>query len=130
MRLHEVHQGIRKNKKGRRVGRGPGSGFGKTCGRGHKGQKSRAGWSRSPTFQGGAMPLVRRVPKRGFNNRFALVIAEVNIRDLERVFSDGDEIDVDVIRSQFGKGRFDELKVLGEGELTKKLKVSAIINFK
>ena len=71
------------------------------------------------------MPLVRRVPKRGFNNRFALVIAEVNIRDLERVFSDGDEIDVDVIRSQFGKGRFDELKVLGEGELTKKLKVSA-----
>jgi large subunit ribosomal protein L15 len=92
MRLNDVHQGIQKRKKSRRIGRGIGSGRGKTCGRGHKGQKSRAGWSSPPVFQGGTMPLVRRVPKRGFNNRFALHVATVNVADLERVFQDGDEV--------------------------------------
>ena len=65
MNLNDVHQGIQKRKKRRRVGRGPGSGHGKTAGRGHKGQGSRAGYSMSPTFEGGQMPLVRRIPKRG-----------------------------------------------------------------
>ena len=79
MRLDEVNRGIRKFKKRKRVGRGPGSGHGKTCGRGEKGQKSRAGWSRHPTFQGGAMPMVRRVPKRGFSCEDDL--GELRLRD-------------------------------------------------
>ena len=79
MNLHDIHRGIHKFKRRRRIGRGPGSGHGKTAGRGHKGQKSRAGYSRQITFQGGAMPMVRRIPKRGFNNRWALVVAVVNV---------------------------------------------------
>ena len=126
MRLHEVHQGIRKFKKKRRIGRGIGSGHGKTSGRGHKGAKSRAGYSRSPVFQGGAMPLVRRVPKRGFNNKFALVVATVNVADLERVFNAGEEVTPETLRDRsLAKSRYDILKILGDGELTKSLKVSA-----
>ncbi len=126
MNLNDVHQGIRKHKKARRVGRGIGSGRGKTCGRGHKGQKSRAGWSASPVFQGGTMPLIRRVPKRGFNNRYALTVATVNVGDLQRVFQDGDEVTPETLRARsLAKGRFDVLKILGDGELTMKLKVSA-----
>ena len=126
MNLHEVNRGIQKYKKRKRIGRGQGSGHGKTCGRGHKGQKSRAGYSRNPAFQGGAMPLVRRVPKRGFNNRFALVVATVNISDLERVFDAGAEVSTDSLREKsLAKQRYDELKILGDGDLTKKLTVSA-----
>lgn len=126
MNLNDVHRGIAKRKRPKRVGRGTGSGHGKTCGRGHKGQKSRAGASRKPTFQGGAMPLVRRVPKRGFNNQFADQIAVVNVGDLERVFQSGDEVDPVALRAKsLAKGRYDELKVLGTGQLTKKLTVSA-----
>ena len=126
MNLHEVNRGIQKYKKRKRIGRGQGSGHGKTCGRGHKGQKSRAGYSRNPAFQGGAMPLVRRVPKRGFNNRFALVVATVNISDLERVFDAGAEVTPDSLREKsLAKQRYDELKILGDGDLTKKLTVSA-----
>jgi len=126
MNLNDVHQGIRKHKKARRVGRGIGSGRGKTCGRGHKGQKSRSGWSASPVFQGGTMPLIRRVPKRGFNNRYALTVATVNVGDLQRVFQDGDEVTPETLRARsLAKGRFDVLKILGDGELTMKLKVSA-----
>lgn len=126
MNLEDVHRGITRNKRRRRIGRGPGSGWGKTAGRGHKGQKSRAGWSRHPAFQGGAMPLVRRVPKRGFNNRFALTVATVNISDLERAFAAGDEVTPDTLRAKsLAKSRWDLLKVLGDGQLTKKLKVSA-----
>ena len=126
MKLHNVHQGITKNKKRRRVGRGPGSGHGKTCGRGHKGQKSRAGWSRSPIFQGGAMPLVRRVPKRGFNNKFALTVFAVNVGDLEGAFDDGAEVTPATLKEQsMATRRYDVLKILGDGELTKKLVVSA-----
>lgn len=126
MKLHDVHKGIHKARKRRRLGRGPGSGHGKTSSRGHKGAKSRAGYSRHPAFQGGAMPMVRRVPKRGFNNRFALVVAEINIRDLERAFESGDEVTPEVLRQRsLVKGRYDVLKVLGTGELTKKLKVAA-----
>jgi len=126
MKLNEVHQGIRKHKKRRRIGRGTGSGLGKTSGRGHKGQKSRAGWSSHPTFQGGMMPLVRRVPKRGFNNRFALTVLAVNVGDLEKAFDAGDEVTPETLREKsLAKRGYDILKILGDGELTKKLKVSA-----
>lgn len=126
MRLNDVHQGIQKRKKSRRIGRGTGSGRGKTCGRGHKGQKSRAGWSSPAIFQGGTMPLVRRVPKRGFHNRFALNVATVNVADLERAFQDGEEVNPETLRAKsLAKGRYDVLKILGDGTLTRRLKVSA-----
>ncbi|MFW6170860.1 MAG: 50S ribosomal protein L15 [Planctomycetota bacterium] len=126
MNIDDVHRQVTKNKKRRRVGRGAGSGRGKTAGRGHKGQKSRSGWSRNPVFQGGAMPLVRRVPKRGFNNRFAQVVGTVNVSDLERVFQSGDEVTLETLRAKsLAKSGCDVLKVLGDGELTKKLTVSA-----
>ncbi len=126
MMLDDVHSGIHKFKKKRRVGRGPGSGRGKTSSRGHKGQKSRAGWSGHPTFQGGSMPMVRRVPKRGFNNKWALEVAIINTGDLEVLFNDGAEISPEILRDQaLVKHRYDVLKVLGNGPLTKKLTVSA-----
>merc|ERR1711964_378695 len=107
-------------------GRGVGSGHGKTCGKGHKGQRSRAGASRKPTFQGGGMPLVRRVPKRGFHNKFADTIAIVNVADLEKAFEDGQQVTPEALLSKsLAKGRYDQLKILGNGEITKKLTVSA-----
>lgn len=126
MILNDVHRGINKRKNRRRVGRGPGSGHGKTSGRGHKGQGSRAGSSTHPTFQGGAMPMVRRVPKRGFNNRWAQTIVIVNIGELQDAFKSGDEVSPETLRkNNLAKGRYDQLKILGEGELKKKLNVSA-----
>lgn len=126
MNLNDVHRGIQKYKKRKRVGRGTGSGHGKTCGRGHKGQRSRAGYSVHPTFEGGQMPLVRRVPKRGFHNRWAPTVAIVNLRDLESRFDDGAEVSPETLRTNnLAKGRYDLLKVLATGELTKRLKVSA-----
>ena len=124
MDLNEVHRGIVKFKPRTRVGRGPGSGHGKTSSRGHKGHGSRAGWSRKPTFQGGMLPLVRRVPKRGFNNKWAKVVAVVNVSDLSR-FEAGTEVTPDLIRSKLVGHRFDELKVLGDGEISVSLTVSA-----
>ena len=126
MKLHDVNQGIQKHRKRRRIGRGPGSGHGKTSGRGHKGAKSRAGYSRHPVFQGGAMPLVRRIPKRGFNNRWALLVREINVGQLEALFDDGAEVSPEILRERsIINGRYDVLKILGDGELTKKLKISA-----
>jgi len=126
MNISDVNRGIHKNKPRRRLGRGIGSGQGKTAGRGHKGQGSRNGVSFLSIFQGGTMPLVRRIPKRGFNNRFASTVAIINLSDLEAAFKNGDEVTLDSLAAGgFVKGRFDELKVLGNGELTKKLKVSA-----
>ena len=126
MNLNEVHRGIQKNKKRKRVGRGTGSGRGKTCGRGHKGARSRAGYSVHPTFEGGQMPLVRRVPKRGFNNRFALTVAVVNLGQIEEHFDTGAEVTPEALQARsLAKGRYDVLKVLGDGELTKQLTVSA-----
>jgi large subunit ribosomal protein L15 len=125
MMLHDVNRGIRPFKKRRRIGRGPGSGHGKTAGRGHKGAKSRAGYSRKPTFQGGAMPMVRRVPKRGFNNKFAITVQVINVGDLE-IFDNGSEVNLESLNEKsLAKGRFDQLKVLGNGDLTKKLQVAA-----
>jgi len=126
MKLHDVNRGVKKYKKRRRVGRGPGSGHGKTSARGHKGAKSRAGYSRHPAFQGGAMPLVRRVPKRGFNNKFALNVATINVSRLEGAFQAGEEVSPESLREKsIIKHRYDVLKILGNGELSKKLKVSA-----
>ncbi len=126
MNLNDVHRGIKKNKRRRRIGRGIGSGHGKTAGKGHKGQRSRAGYSVHPTFEGGQMPLVRRIPKRGFNNRFALTVAIVNLEDLDKHFDDGAEVTPETLKGKnLAKGRYDLLKVLGNGDLTKKLKISA-----
>ncbi len=126
MNIDEVNRGITPNKKRRRIGRGPGSGCGKTAARGHKGQKSRAGFSRKPIFQGGAMPLVRRIPKRGFNNRFALIVGTVNVADLDRAFEPGEQVTPESLKAKsLAKTRWDVLKILGDGELTKSLTVSA-----
>lgn len=126
MNLNEVHRGIDKNRPRKRLGRGPGSGQGKTAGRGHKGHKSRSGYSRKPNFQGGAMPMFRRVPKRGFNNRWAVTVFAVNVGKLNEAFEDGAEVTLEALsQKDLAKGTFDEVKILGDGELTKKLTVSA-----
>lgn len=126
MNLSDVHHKVHRRRKRKRVGRGPGSGHGKTSGRGHKGQSSRSGWSRQPTFEGGQLPLLRRIPKRGFNNRWALRVAVVNVGQLDRRFEDGDEVTLDSLRGKnLVKGPFDVLKVLGNGQLTKRLTVAA-----
>lgn len=126
MNLNDVHRGIQKKRKRKRIGRGPGSGHGKTAGRGHKGHKSRSGYSRQPTFQGGAMPMFRRIPKRGFNNKFALTVFAVNVGRINDAYNDGDEVTLESLAAKdLAKGTFDEVKILGDGELTKKLTVSA-----
>jgi large subunit ribosomal protein L15 len=126
MNLNDVHRGIHKFRKRKRVGRGPGSGHGKTSGRGHKGHKSRSGYSRKPSFQGGAMPMFRRIPKRGFNNRWAVTVFAVNVGKLNDHFQDGDDVTLEAMSAKdVAKGTFDEVKILGDGELTKKLNVSA-----
>ena len=116
-------KGARHAKK--RLGRGPGSGHGKTAGRGEKGQKSRSGYSGKRGFEGGQMPLHRRIPKRGFTNIFKKDYAVVNVSDLER-FDTGATIDEATLRSAgLVKGSHDGVKILGDGELTKTLTVSA-----
>ncbi len=126
MHLNDVHRGITKNRPRKRLGRGTGSGRGKTSGRGHKGHKSRSGYSRKPNFQGGAMPMFRRIPKRGFNNRWAVTVFAVNVGRLNEAFDDGADVTLqDLAAKDLAKGNFDEVKILGDGELTKKLTVSA-----
>jgi large subunit ribosomal protein L15 len=126
MNLNDVHRGIQKNKKRKRIGRGPGSGNGKTAGRGHNGHKSRSGYSRKPNFQGGGTPMFRRIPKRGFNNRWAITVFAVNISKLNDSFDDGAEVNLETMAANHvAKGTFDEVKILGDGELKKKLIVSA-----
>lgn len=127
MILDDVHRGIQKRKKRKRIGRGPGSGHGKTSGRGHKGYFSRAGSSRRENFEGGQMPLARRIAKRGFNNRqFARVVAIVNLSKLEAAFEAGDQVTPETLAERgLAKGRWDLIKILGDGELTKSLNVSA-----
>ena len=125
MNLNDVHRGIQKNKPRKRVGRGPGSGHGKTASRGEKGQKSRSGYSRRVGFEGGQMPLVRRLPKRGFTNIFKKEYAVVNVSDLER-FDAGATVDEGTLRKAgLVKGQNDGIKILGDGKLSKKLIVNA-----
>jgi len=109
----------------KRVGRGPGSGHGKTSSRGEKGQKSRSGYTSKLGFEGGQMPLQRRVPKRGFTNIFKKDHAVVNVSDLER-FDNGATVDEAALRKAgLVKGQHDGIKILGDGTLTKKLTVTA-----
>jgi len=123
MRLHDLSpaEGARKARK--RVGRGVGSGLGKTAGRGSKGQKSRSGGGVRPGFEGGQMPIHRRLPKRGFCNIFKKKIPIVNIRDLAR-FESGAVIDEDVLREAgLIKGTYDAVKLLGKGDISAPLSV-------
>jgi large subunit ribosomal protein L15 len=109
----------------KRVGRGPGSGHGKTAGRGEKGQKSRSGYTSKLGFEGGQMPLQRRLPKRGFTNIFKRNHAIVNVSELER-FDNGMTVDESALRKAgLVKGQNDGIKILGDGKLTKKLTVHA-----
>jgi large subunit ribosomal protein L15 len=125
MRLHEVNKDVVKHKKTLRLGRGVGTGQGKTAGRGHKGQKSHAGFSQPPAFQGGMSPLVRRVPKRGFFNDGALIVGSVNVGDLNDFYNEGEEVNRQSLKDKnLLKGRYDVLKILGTGEITKKLNVA------
>ena len=112
--------------KKKRVGRGPGSGLGKTAGRGHKGQKSRSGYSSKIGFEGGQMPLQRRLPKRGFTNIFKKKWLEVGLDKLEENFNAGDEITPEILheRGLIKKAKHD-LVILGSGEISKALKISA-----
>src|SRR5512136_2919144 len=126
MELHTLSPKPRSRKDRKRVGRGPGSGSGKTAGRGHKGQLSRSGHTQRRNFEGGQMPLVRRLPKRGFTNTFRIEFQVVNLRDLERAFRDGDLVSPEslVDKGLVRKGA-KPVKILGSGELTKKLNVKA-----
>lgn len=127
MILDDVHRGISKRKKRKRIGRGPGSGHGKTSGRGHNGYYSRAGSSRRVGFEGGQTPLARRIAKRGFNNKeFASVVLIVNLSTLEKVFEAGDVVTPELLVERgVAKGRWEVIKVLGDGQLTKALTVKA-----
>lgn len=126
MRIDEVNVGITKNRKTRRLGRGNGSGQGKTSGRGQDGARSRAGYSRHPSKVGEDLPMMRRIPKRGFNNRYALAVVAVNVSDLSSVFAAGDEVTPQTLQETgLVKKRFDVIKILGDGEIDKALKVSA-----
>lgn len=127
MIIDDVHRGVQKRRPRKRVGRGIGSGHGKTCGRGHKGDSSHNGYSQRRGFVGGQSPVFRLVAKRGFNNNaFAAKVFEVNVALLEDRFEKGETVSPETLRAKgLAKGRFDQLKILGNGELTKKLTVQA-----
>ena len=126
MKIHELSPAPGSTKPVKRIGRGPASGQGKTAGKGHKGQKARAGHGMRPGIEGGQMPLQRRLPKRGFNNIFAKEIAIVNVAALEEKFESGAVIDAEaLLASGLVKKQLDGIKVLGFGELTKKFTVKA-----
>ena len=127
MILNDVHEGIVKRKSRKRVGRGPGSGHGKTAGRGDKGHSAHPGHAKRFAFEGGQMPMARRIAKAGFSNKFfARKIAEVNVAVLEKRFEAGASVDPEALAAlRIVSGRFDAVKILGTGELTKKLAVKA-----
>ncbi len=123
MKMHELAPAVGSVKESKRIGRGHGSGNGKTAGKGHKGQKARAGHGMRPGFEGGQMPLQRRIPKRGFNNIFAEEWAAINLSALE-VFEDGATVDAAALAEKgIIKKASLPIKVLGNGKLTKKLTV-------
>ena len=127
MKLHELSPAEGSVKSAYRKGRGAGSGNGKTAGKGHKGQNARSGGGVRPGFEGGQIPLYRRLPKRGFKNRFAKVYTIVNVCDLER-FNNGDVVDLAaLVECGLVRKELDGLKILGNGELTKNLTVKAKI---
>ena len=126
MKLHELSPADGSRKAVKRVGRGPASGQGKTAGKGHKGQKARAGRGMRPGFEGGQMPLQRRLPKRGFVNIFGKEFTVVNLSSLENKFEDGAVIDVEALKAAgLVTKTLDVVNVLARGELTKKFTVKA-----
>ncbi len=125
MKLHELSPAEGSVKSGYRKGRGPGSGNGKTAGKGHKGQNARSGGGVRLGFEGGQLPLYRKLPKRGFHNKFATEYAIVNVSTLNK-FEDGETVNLEALKAKgIIKKSLDGLKVLGNGELTKKLTVEA-----
>ena len=126
MKLHDLSPAAGSVKERKRIGRGPASGQGKTAGKGHKGQLARAGRGMRAGFEGGQMPLQRRIPKRGFNNIFATEFAIANIATLDKYFEDGATVTVeDLLEKGIIKKTLDGVKILGRGEITKKLTVQA-----
>lgn len=126
MKLHELSPVAGSTKERKRIGRGAGSGQGKTAGKGHKGQKARAGRGMRPGFEGGQMPLQRRIPKRGFNNIFAKEFAIVNLGAIEEKFEAGAVVDAQaLVEAGLIKKPLDGVKVLGNGEISKSLTVKA-----
>lgn len=126
MKLHELEKNIGATHRKKRVGNGRGSGLGKTCGRGQKGQKARSGGSINPVFEGGQLPLYRRLPKRGFTNHmFKTEYAVINVSDLNR-FNNGDVITPALLKEKgIIKKQLNGIKVLGNGKLEKKLTIQA-----
>ena len=127
MKLHELSPAAGSTKPNFRKGRGAGSGNGKTAGKGHKGQNARSGGGVRPGFEGGQLPLYRKLPKRGFTNHFAKQYAIINVEVLDK-YEGGAVIDIDtLINDKVIKNRFDGLKVLANGEITKALTVKAAV---
>ena len=125
MKLHELSPAEGSKKEAKRIGRGHGSGQGKTAGKGHKGQKARAGKGMRVGFEGGQMPLQRRIPKRGFNNIFAKKVVAINLGALNK-FEDGAVVDIAALTEKgIVKNSFDSVKILSNGTITKKLTVKA-----
>ena len=128
MKLHELSPAAGSVKEGYRKGRGPGSGNGKTAGKGHKGQNARSGGGVRPGFEGGQLPLYRKLPKRGFHNKFATIYAIVNVGQLEHKYNDGDVVTIEnLCEKKLVRKLCDGVKILGNGELTKKLTVQATV---
>ena len=128
MKLNELRPAEGSTRESFRVGRGPGSGNGKTAGKGHKGQNARSGGGVRPGFEGGQLPLYRKLPKRGFHNKFATVYAIVNVDTINHNFQDGDIVNLEaLLAKKIVRKACDGLKVLGDGELTKKLTVQATV---
>ena len=125
MKLHDLKPAVGATTAVKRLGRGTGSGLGKTSGKGHKGAKARSGGGKRPGFEGGQMPLTMRLPKRGFTNKFRTEYAIVNVERLN-IFEDGDVVSpVELIQAGILKNVQDGVKILGNGEITKKLTVQA-----
>ena len=126
MKIHELKPAFGSNTAPKRLGRGIGSGLGKTSGKGHKGAKARSGGGKRPGFEGGQMPLTMRLPKRGFTNKWATVLVAINVEQLN-IFEDGTVVGpVELIQAGIIKKIEDGIKILGNGELNKKLTVQAM----
>ena len=127
MKLHELSPAPGSARDNYRKGRGPGSGNGKTAGKGHKGQNARSGGGVRPGFEGGQLPLYRKLPKRGFHNKFAVTYAIVNVEELNR-YENGATVDINtLLADRVIRKAYDGLKVLGNGELNKTLTVKAAV---